>query len=119
MSDKKRCPGCGKDERPYTAKTGGDVHVYECGSTSSDNDGRYLQSRKCRIAQLERDLYDANTQIKNALHYLPGWREAVTELEDFCSEPVRLQNMMAAADQMDDWKAGAKEYLEKGTSDVK
>ena len=40
--------------------------------------------------------------LKRIGHLLEGWREAVVELEDFCSEPVRLKNMVAAADQIDE-----------------
>ena len=49
--------------------------------------------------------------LEDIFHLMPGWREAVTELEDFCSEPVRLKNMMAAADQIDNCKERAKEVL--------
>jgi len=50
--------------------------------------------------------------LEDIYHLLPGWREAVAELEDFCSEPVRLKNMLAALNQMDDCKAAAKKALE-------
>jgi hypothetical protein len=40
--------------------------------------------------------------LKRIGFLLEGWREAVVELEDFCSEPVRLKNMLAAADQIDE-----------------
>ena len=41
--------------------------------------------------------------INEALRLKGGWREAIVELEDHCSEPVRLRNMLAAADQLDEW----------------
>ena len=47
--------------------------------------------------------------IERALQLSGGWREAVVELEDFCSEPVRLKNMIAAANQIDDWRKEARE----------
>lgn len=40
---------------------------------------------------------------ENGLALAGGWQEAITELEDWCSEPVRLKNMVAAADQLDNW----------------
>jgi hypothetical protein len=41
--------------------------------------------------------------LRRGLSLAGGWREAIVELEDFCSEPVRLKNMIAAANQLDDW----------------
>lgn len=49
--------------------------------------------------------------VELALQLKPGWREAIVELEDFCSEPVRLKNMVAAADQLDDWAKQAQRLL--------
>ena len=49
--------------------------------------------------------------LERALHLSGGWREAVVELEDFCSERVRLRNMMAAADQIDEWRVEARAVL--------
>ncbi len=51
--------------------------------------------------------------LKEALAEAPGWREAVVELEDHCSEPVRLKNMLAAADQIDRFKAAARAALKE------
>lgn len=42
-----------------------------------------------------------------------GWREAIVELEDWCSEPVRLKNMLAAADQLDRWAQDARAAIIK------
>ena len=63
------------------------------------------------VATLRRQLSEARRALEGGLRLLGGWREAVTELEDFCSEPVRLKNMMAAADQMDHWKVEARAFL--------
>jgi hypothetical protein len=48
--------------------------------------------------------------VDEALQLKGGWREAIVELEDFCSEPVRLKNMLAAADQLDRWAARARAF---------
>lgn len=42
------------------------------------------------------------------LQFKGGWREAIVELEDFCGEEVRIRNMVAAADQLDEWAARAR-----------
>lgn len=39
--------------------------------------------------------------LREVSNYLGGWREMIAELEDFCSEPVRLKAMVAALDQID------------------
>jgi len=49
--------------------------------------------------------------IKRGLELKGGWREAIVELEDHCSEPVRLNNMIAAADQLDGWAKDARQAL--------
>lgn len=46
--------------------------------------------------------------IGEALRFKGGWREAIVELEDHCSDPVRLKNMLAAADQLDAWATKAR-----------
>lgn len=53
--------------------------------------------------------------LNEALRLKGGWREAIVELEDHCSEPVRLKNMIAAADQLDDWAARAQAALSQAT----
>lgn len=40
--------------------------------------------------------------LKNIYFYLGGWREAIGLLEDHCSNPVKLKNMIAAIDQIDE-----------------
>ncbi len=45
--------------------------------------------------------------ILEGLQLSGGWREAIAELEDHCSEPVRLKNMMAALDGLDEWRKKA------------
>jgi len=55
----------------------------------------------------------AFTAVERALQLSGGWREAIVELEDFCSEPVRLKNMLAAADQIDEWVKQARAVLEE------
>lgn len=57
--------------------------------------------------------------IRHALAECGGWREAITELEDFCSEPVRLKNMTAAADQLDAWRKRAMVLLKQLGYEVK
>lgn len=52
--------------------------------------------------------------IRSALELKGGWREAIVELEDFCSEPVRLKNMVKAADQLDGWEKKARAAIERG-----
>lgn len=49
--------------------------------------------------------------VRDGLSLAGGWREAIVELEDFCSEPVRLKNMLAAADQLDRWIKQARAAL--------
>ena len=49
--------------------------------------------------------------VKRALQLKGAWREAIVELEDHCSEPVRLKNMLAVADQLDEWADKAREVL--------
>lgn len=51
--------------------------------------------------------------LRNAVQLKGGWREAIVELEDHCSEPVRLKNMICAADQLDDWSSQARALLER------
>jgi hypothetical protein len=46
--------------------------------------------------------------LKDGVSLHGGWREAIVELEDWCGEPVRLKNMLAAADQLDRWAAIAR-----------
>jgi hypothetical protein len=41
-------------------------------------------------------------KLEPHLKNLGGWREAIAELEDFCHEPVRLKNMTAALNQIDE-----------------
>ncbi len=41
--------------------------------------------------------------LEDARKFKGGWREAIVELEDHCSERVRLKNMLAATDSLDDW----------------
>ncbi len=62
------------------------------------------QKAEDRVTALE-DAVEAGLRLKG------GWREAIVELEDHCSEPVRLKNMLAAADQLDDWAAQARAAL--------
>lgn len=71
-------------------------------------DGVFSQVVKSLTAERddwEKQWKDANfaqVQLRIHLANLGGWREAVSELEDFCHEPVRLKNMMAALDQIDE-----------------
>ena len=51
--------------------------------------------------------------LRAGVHLSGGWREAIVELEDWCHEPVRLRNMLAAADQLDEWKKRAKDALKE------
>lgn len=51
------------------------------------------------VARAARNMFK---QIEHIKPLLGGWREAIVELEDWCSEPVRLKNMIAAVDQIDD-----------------
>lgn len=53
------------------------------------------------------------TLVREAVQLSGGWREAIVELEDFCSEPVRLKNMLAAADQLDRWSSAARAILKR------
>jgi hypothetical protein len=56
---------------------------------------------------------DLLAALKRGLSLAGGWREAITLLEDYCAEPVRLKNMVAAADQLDDWAQQARAALAK------
>lgn len=58
---------------------------------------------------------DLLAALQEGLHLKGGWREAIVELEDHCSEPVRLKNMLAAADQLDAWAAKARAALAKAS----
>lgn len=51
--------------------------------------------------------------LESAVYLAGGWREAIVELEDWCHEPVRLKNMIAAADQIDEFVKQAREALRK------
>jgi hypothetical protein len=51
--------------------------------------------------------------LEDIFHLMPAWREAIAELEDFCSEPVRLKNMVAALDQIDLLYPRARKALQK------
>jgi hypothetical protein len=63
------------------------------------------------VAELEYVNEIALQLLRRVVQLAPGWREAIVELEDFCSERVRLRNMMAAADQIDEWLPQAKAAL--------
>lgn len=62
------------------------------------------------MTELETELLAA---LKDGLSLAGGWREAIVELEDWCHEPVRLKNMLAAADQLDRWAAAARAAIAK------
>lgn len=49
--------------------------------------------------------------LHEAIALAGGWREAICELEDWCSEMVRLKNMLAARDGLDRWVGSADELL--------
>jgi hypothetical protein len=55
--------------------------------------------------------------LERGLSLAGGWREAITLLEDYCAGSplgaVRLKNMVAAADQLDDWAQQARAALAK------
>ena len=50
----------------------------------------------------QKRLSETDFLLRRVAQLLGGWREAIVELEDFCSDPVRLKNMLAAADQIDE-----------------
>jgi len=56
--------------------------------------------QELRKVTMERN--EARNLLRRIGQLLGGWREAIVELEDFCSERVRLKNMLAAADQIDE-----------------
>lgn len=60
------------------------------------------------LAERLRSLKADNALLLDALSFaaplIGGWREAIVELEDHCSDPVRLKNMIAAADQLDEFR---------------
>lgn len=70
-----------------------------------------LRSRMLGWEDCDHEINQLKALVIDVLELKGGWREAITELEDFCSEPVRLKNMMAAADQIDDWSKRAKKLL--------
>jgi hypothetical protein len=53
--------------------------------------------------------------VNDGLSLKGGWREAIVELEDFCSEPVRLRNMIMAASQLDRWANTARAIIARAT----
>jgi hypothetical protein len=61
------------------------------------------------------ELYEA---LEMALKLKGGWREAIVELEDHCSEPVRLRNMLAAVDQLDAFTQKAIAVLAKARGET-
>lgn len=65
-------------------------------------------SSEAATARLTAALEQAKEGLVTALKLKGGWREAIVELEDHCSEPVRLNNMLVAADQLDDWATCAR-----------
>lgn len=64
---------------------------------------------RARVASKDTRLRQALT---DGLALSGGWREAIIELQDFCPEPVRLKNMMAATDQLDEWCERARAALD-------
>lgn len=54
--------------------------------------------------------------LERGVQWKGAWREAIVELEDFCSEPVRLRNMIAAADALDDWASESRAVLARARS---
>lgn len=72
--------------------------------------GRMVKDEEETNARLEAVLVGAkllreeHEELKSIARDLGAWREAIFELEDFCSEPVRIKNMVAAADRIDHWK---------------
>lgn len=66
------------------------------------------------IRRLRADLAkttDLLALCRDALSLVDGWREAIAELEDYCGEPTRLKNMIAALDQIDIWKHKARSMI--------
>ncbi len=88
---------CTEAECPFLGKT----TSRSCGCHKTDE----------QVLTKQRD--DLLALIKLALSLKGGWREAIVELEDHCSEPVRLRNMLAAADQLDAWATTARAAITK------
>ena len=59
------------------------------------------------MENMEAEIAKLREIILHGLQLSGGWREAIVELEDHCSEPVRLKNMLAAADGLDAWRKEA------------
>jgi hypothetical protein len=91
------------DERPLEIVTSDRDHrIAFLASDGNPGDARLIAAAPDLLAAM-----------KDALSLTGGWREAIVELEDFCSEPVRLKNMIAAADQLDRFAATARAIVAK------
>jgi hypothetical protein len=84
--------------------------IAACGTLAQ---GAYLNISR-ELLMRRNECFRLKAVLERAVQLSGGWREAIVELEDFCSEPVRLKNMIAAADQLDEWAANAKAALSRG-----
>jgi hypothetical protein len=73
------------------------------------------QEANARLIAAAPDLLAA---AEHGLSLAGGWREAIGEIEDWCSEPVRLKNMLAAIHQIDGWAAQARAAIVKAKGDT-
>lgn len=65
-----------------------------------------------RLIAAAPDLLEA---LQEGLALKGGWRAAIVELEDWCSERVILKTMLAAADQLDRWAEHTRAAIAKAT----
>lgn len=91
-------------------RTPGNNHYYDDDTTNQAYIGWCAAWNRRATDPAVPELVEA---LEKALALKGGWREAIVELEDHCSEPVRLKNMRAAADQLDEWGTKVRALITK------
>jgi len=81
------------------------------GLRGGESEERKMSELSDNVALAFKEYNRLRALVERAVQLSGGWREAIVELEDHCSERVRLRNMLAAADQLDEWTAEARKAL--------
>lgn len=69
-----------------------------------------MEQANARLIAAAPDMYEL---LNSILGNSPGWREAIGLLEDHCADSVKLKNMVAALDQIDDCNKNIKQLLSR------
>ena len=85
-------------------------HLVTLAASNAGYDKGRKDGRAEALEEVAPELYAA---LERGAKWKGAWREAIAELEDFCSEPVRLKNMVAALDALDEWHSEAIAALAK------